>query len=101
MQVNWNCEMTVKHSNWNSEDRFRVPGYGTFTLTVFTDSGSTVNLYNFMALSCSNGTSARICLGVTIVLLTYYFLWVSIVPFLLLDEGITKVPQNRIHIISD
>lgn len=40
-----------------------------------------------MALSLSNAVLARLCLALTIGLFLYYFLWVSVVPFLLIDEG--------------
>lgn len=41
----------------------------------------------FRSWMATNGTVARIILALTLGLFVYYFLWVSVVPFLLVEEG--------------
>lgn len=43
-----------------------------------------------------NSALAKFCLGLTTALFLYYFLWVSVVPFLLIDEGI--ISENHLHV---
>lgn len=50
--------------------------------------GCTVTANNFDRMRmATNGTVARIILALTLGLFVYYFLWVSVVPFLLVEEG--------------
>ena len=40
----------------------------------------------------SNSAFAKSCLALTLGLFVYYFLWVAVVPFLLVDEGKLAFP---------